>query len=312
MPNSARVSDHQPVLYKETLDLLNVEPGGLYADATLGSAGHGAGILERSAPDGRLLGLDADPDALVVAQERLVEFGSRVVLVHSNYEHLGQVARDNGFVPLNGVLFDLGLSSRQLSPEGRGFSFESDTALDMRLDPSQGETAADIVNTMQERELADLIYQLGDERASRRIARDIVAARPVRTTGQLAAIIEHSIGRHGKLHPATKTFMALRRAVNDESAVLKSALPQAADLLTPEGRLAVIAFHSGEDRIVKEYMRRESRDCICPPSVPVCVCGHKASLRLITRHVVVATDEEQKQNPRSRSARLRVAEKLAQ
>jgi 16S rRNA (cytosine1402-N4)-methyltransferase len=182
----------------------------------------------------------------------------------------------------------------------------------MRLDPSQGETAADIVNTTQERDLADLIYQLGDERASRRIARDIVAARPVRTTGQLAGIIEHSIGRHGKLHPATKTFMALRRAVNDESAGLESALPQAVDLLAPEGRLAVIAFHSGEDRIVKEYMRRESRDCVCPPSVPVCVCGHKASLKLITRHVVVATDEEQKQNARSRSARLRVAEKVAQ
>ena len=313
MVTTPRAFGHEPVLYVETLAELVKGSGGLFIDATLGSAGHSEAILMKSSPDGRLLGIDADPDALVVARERLSSFGNRVVLAQSNYSHIGAVARKHGFTGCQGILFDLGLSSRQLSPEGRGFSFQDDTALDMRLDPAQKETAADLVNMMQEQELADLIYQLGDEPASRRIARAIVVSRPIRSTGQLAAVIEKSIGRHGKLHPATKTFMALRRAVNSEDETLQAALPQAVELLAPGGRLAVIAFHSSEDRTVKEFMRREAKDCICPPTVPpgTCLCGHHASLKLITRHVIQASDDERRTNPRSRSAKLRVAEKLA-
>lgn len=311
MQDSARAIGHQPVLYKETLDLLAVRPGGSYVDGTVGSGGHAAGILELSAPEGRLLALDADPDALLVAQERLSAFAERVVLVQSNYAELARVAGEHGFASVDGILLDLGLSSRQLSAEGRGFSLQEDAPLDMRLDPSQTETAADLINMLREQELADLIYREGDEPASRRIAKAIVAARPIRTTGELVAAIERAVGRHGKLHPATRTFMALRRVVNAEAESLNGVLPQAVSLLAAGGRLAVISFHSGEDRTVKEFMRRESRDCICPPSLPVCVCGHHAALRLITRHVIVATDNERKQNPRSRSARLRVAERLS-
>ena len=312
MEDPARVIDHQPVLYNEVLDYMQVQSGRVYIDGTVGSAGHAAGILDRSSPDGRLLGLDADPDALLVASQRLSSFGSRVVLVHSNYARLSEAAQEHGIRQCHGVLLDLGLSSRQLSAVGRGFSFQQgDAPLDMRLDSHQPQTAADIVNQLAERELADLIYQLGDERASRRLARAIVQARPILTTGQLAAVIERTIGRSGKIHPATRVFLALRRAVNAENESLEAALPQAVSLLVPGGRLAVIAFHGGEDLLVKTFMRRESRDCICPADAPQCQCSHKATLRLITRHVVVASEEERSQNPRSRSARLRVAEKLA-
>jgi 16S rRNA (cytosine1402-N4)-methyltransferase len=312
MVTTPRGFGHEPVLYNETLTELVMGSGGLYIDATLGSAGHAAAILEKSAPDGRLLGIDADPDALVVARERLSIYGERVTLAQSNYAHIGLVARQHGFADCQGILFDLGLSSRQLSSEGRGFSFQDDAILDMRLDPAQAETAADLCNMTQEQDLANLIYQLGDEPASRRIARAIVLSRPIRTTGQLAAVIEKSIGRHGKLHPATKTFMALRRAVNREDESLQAALPQAVELLAPGGRLVVIAFHSSEDRTVKEFMRREAKDCLCPPTVPpgTCLCGHHATLKLITRHVIQAGDDERRSNPRSRSAKLRVAEKL--
>jgi len=310
MVTSARAIEHHSVLIDEVLALMHLRPGGSYVDATLGNGGHAAAVLAGSAPDGRLLGLDADPDALLVAGERLREFGGRAVLVQGNYAGLSEAAHSHGFTSADAVLFDLGLSSRQLSSQGRGFSFQEDAPLDMRLDPAQEQTAADIVNQRREHELADLIYELGDETQSRRIARAIVHARPILTTRQLAEVIEHSVGRHGRVHPATKTFMALRIAVNDEGGKLQAALPQAVQLLAPGGRLLVISFHSGEDRIVKEFLRRESRDCVCPPSVPVCVCGHRATVRLITRHVIVAKPEEQRSNPRSRSARLRVAEKL--
>jgi len=310
MDNAARDIAHTPVLLDETLSFLAVRPGGLYIDATVGSGGHAAAVLKESAPDGRLLGIDADPDALSVARAKLAAFGDRAILVQRNYADLATVAHEFGFHQVNGILFDLGLSSRQLGPQGRGFSFQEDAPLDMRLDPQRGETAADLVNRLSEQELADLIFSLGDERAARRIARAIVAARPLRTSGQLAVVIERAIGRRGKTHPATQTFLALRRAVNEDVQSLEAALPQAVELLAAGGRLVVIAFHSGEDRIVKDFMRRESRDCICPPKQPVCTCGHKASLRLLMRHVVVPTDEERRENPRSRSARLRVAEKL--
>lgn len=308
--NSARDSDHEPVLYIEVLDHLLIRRGGVYIDATLGSAGHATGILQRSSPNGRLLGLDADPDALVVAGRRLMDFGDRAVLEHSNFSRMAEAAGRCGFAAVDGILMDLGLSSRQLSARGRGFAFQEDAPLDMRLDPAQPDTAYDLVNTATERDLADVIYKLGDEPASRRIARSIVAARPVSTTGQLAALIERCVGHRGKIHPATKTFLALRRWVNAEDDSLAQALPQAVSLLKPGGRLAIIAFHGGEDSIVKAFLRQESRDCICDPALPQCQCSHKATVRLITRHVVTGTEDERQRNPRSRSARLRVAERL--
>jgi 16S rRNA (cytosine1402-N4)-methyltransferase len=272
--------------------------------------GHAEALLERSSPSGRLLGLDADPAAIEIAARRLARFGERVVLVHSNFAHLGRVAQAHGFVGCAGIVFDLGISSPQIAPgSDSGLSFLGDAPLDMRLDPSQGVTAADIVNSWSERDLADAIYRLGDESASRRIARAIVKGRPLRTSGQLAQVIEQAIGRHGKLHPATRTFLALRRLVNKDEETLASALPQAIALLAPGGRLAVISFHSGEDRIVKRFLVQESKDCICPPKMP-CVCGHKATIRLLHRHVIVPSNDEQRANPRSRSARLRIAEKL--
>jgi 16S rRNA (cytosine1402-N4)-methyltransferase len=207
---------------------------------------------------------------------------------------------------------DLGLSSRQLDDGDRGFSFGQEGPLDMRMDRSQGQSAADLVNTLSEAELADILWQYGEERHSRRIARAIVAARPMTTTGQLADLVARTVGRREQIHPATRTFQALRIAVNDELGALREALPQARDLLRPGGRLVVIAFHSLEDRLVKQFFRQESRDCICPPELPVCVCQHEATLKVLTSKPVRPTADEIARNPRSRSARLRVAERLEQ
>ncbi|MDW8316292.1 MAG: 16S rRNA (cytosine(1402)-N(4))-methyltransferase RsmH [Anaerolineae bacterium] len=301
---------HVPVLLAEVLDLLAPRPGGLYVDATAGGGGHSQALLQRSAPDGRVLSLDADPAAVSRLRTALSPYGQRSVVVHANFRHLAAVARSAGFDAVDGVLMDLGLSSDQLADGGRGFSFLADGPLDMRFDPAQTTTAADLVNGLSEQELADLIYTLGEDRLARRIARAIVAARPIRTAGQLAEVIAQAVGRRERIHPATRTFQALRMAVNDELAALAEALPQAVDLLRPGGRLAVISFHSLEDRTVKQFMQREARGCLCPPSAPVCTCRHRASLRLITRKPVQPGAEEVLRNPRSRSARLRVAEKL--
>ncbi|MCS6845418.1 MAG: 16S rRNA (cytosine(1402)-N(4))-methyltransferase RsmH [Caldilineales bacterium] len=301
---------HVPVLLAEVLDLLAPRPGGLYVDATAGGGGHSQALLQRSAPDGRVLSLDADPAAVSRLRTALSPYGQRSVVVYANFRHLAAVARSAGFDAVDGVLMDLGLSSDQLADGGRGFSFLADGPLDMRFDPAQTTTAADLVNGLSEQELADLIYTLGEDRLARRIARAIVAARPIRTAGQLAEVIAQAVGRRERIHPATRTFQALRMAVNDELAALAEALPQAVDLLRPGGRLAVISFHSLEDRTVKQFMQREARGCLCPPSAPVCTCRHRASLRLITRKPVQPGAEEVLRNPRSRSARLRVAEKL--
>lgn len=301
---------HVPVLLAEVLDLLAPRPGGLYVDATAGGGGHSQALLQRSAPDGRVLSLDADPAAVSRLRTALSPYGQRSVVVYANFRHLAAVARSAGFNAVDGVLMDLGLSSDQLADGGRGFSFLADGPLDMRFDPAQTTTAADLVNGLSEQELADLIYTLGEDRLARRIARAIVAARPIRTAGQLAEVIAQAVGRRERIHPATRTFQALRMAVNDELAALAEALPQAVDLLRPGGRLAVISFHSLEDRTVKQFMQREARGCLCPPSAPVCTCRHRASLRLITRKPVQPGAEEVLRNPRSRSARLRVAEKL--
>jgi 16S rRNA (cytosine1402-N4)-methyltransferase len=302
--------EHIPVLYDLVLAGLEIRPGGEYVDATVGAAGHAAGILRASAPDGRLLGLDADPEAADFARQELAPFGERAVVHNANFAHLGQVAASFGFGQVDGVLMDLGFSSRQMADAQRGFSFSTDGPLDMRMDPRRGPSAADLVNGLAEAKLADLLWRYGEERHSRRIARAIVAARPLTSTGQLANLVARQIGRREKIHPATRTFQALRIAVNDEIDILEQALPQARDLLRPGGRLAVISFHSLEDRLVKQFYQQEARDCICPPKVPICTCQHRATLRTITRKPLRPDEEEVARNPRSRSARLRIAERL--
>lgn len=305
------VTAHVPVMLGESLAALNVQPGGRYVDCTLGGGGHSEAILEAAQPGGTLLALDADREAIERARERLARFEGSFTLVNENFRNVGQVARQLEFAPVNGVFMDLGLSSDQLASE-RGFSFRSDAPLDMRFG-GNGTTAEDIVNTYDEAEIADIIYRYGEDRASRRIARAIVAARPIRTSAQLAKAVEQAVGRRANLksHPATRTFQALRIAVNQEMDSLAAALPQAHGLLGFGARLAVLSYHSLEDRLVKDYIRRESRDCICPPGLPECRCGHKATLRPVTRGAVTPSLAEVAANPRARSAKLRAAECIA-
>jgi 16S rRNA (cytosine1402-N4)-methyltransferase len=294
----------------ELLEGLNVRAGGRYVDCTLGGAGHAEAILERSQPGGTLLGIDASSDAVERARERLARFGDSAHVVNANFRDVGRICRERGFAPVNGVLMDLGLSSDQLE-HGAGFSYRRDTPLDMRFSGS-GPTAADIVNTSSESELADIIYRYGEDPHSRRIARRIVAMRPIESSAQLAQAVEQVVGRRAnRTHPATRTFQALRIAVNTELDALAAALPQAHDLLGLGARLAVLSYHSLEDRIVKEFMRRESRDCICEPGLPECRCAHRATLRLVNRGARKPSVNEVAANPRARSARLRVAERIA-
>jgi 16S rRNA (cytosine1402-N4)-methyltransferase len=301
---------HQPVLYHEIIHALRPINEGFYVDGTLGAGGHARGILEACAPDGRLLGLDVDPQALALARETLAPYGERARLMQASYDSLTERLREIGWGGVDGILLDLGLSSMQLDTPERGFSFRQDAPLDMRFDPASPTTAADLVNNLPQDELADLIYRYGEERASRRIAQAIVKARPLQTTRQLAAVIESVIPRKGHIHPATQTFQALRIAVNQELDRVENVLPQAVAALKSGGRLAIISFHSLEDRIVKEYFRRESRDCICPPRQPVCTCGHKATLKELSRKPITPGGAEIAANPRARSAKLRIAEKL--
>lgn len=303
---------HIPVLLQATLSFLQVRPGGTYIDATVGGGGHAEAVLSACAPDGRLLGLDLDPNALAVAGQRLAPFGERATLRRGSFAQLAALAAD--FAPADGILFDLGLSSLQLADPSRGFSFSHPGPLDMRFDPDAGgPTAADLVNGLSVEELTQILYRYGEERQAKRIAEAIAAARPLETTEQLAEVVAAAVGRRrGRIHPATRTFQALRIAVNDELSVLQVALPQAVDLLKPGGRLVVISFHSLEDRIVKRFLRQESKDCICPPEVPVCICEHRARLRVLTRKPLRPGPEEVARNPRARSARLRAAERLAE
>jgi 16S rRNA (cytosine1402-N4)-methyltransferase len=302
---------HVPVLYSAVLTYLALGPGDHVIDATVGGGGHAVGLLQVTAPDGLLLGLDRDPEAVSRAKERLVSAGQRVLIIQSSFRYLRAVARKQSFPPAGGALLDLGVSSYQLASPARGFSFVKDGPLDMRFDPTQGSTAADLVNELPIEELANILYRFGEEKQSRRIARAIVAARPLRTTRQLADVIGQAVGgRRERIHPATRSFQALRIAVNDELVALEEALPQAVDLLRPGGRLAVISFHSLEDGLVKRFFRQRAQDCVCPPEQPVCTCHHQPTLRIITRRPVRPDEAEIEQNPRARSARLRVAEKL--
>ncbi len=325
-------SQHVPVMLDEVLKFLSPRAGGLYIDGTLGGGGHTAAILERSTPDGRVLGIDTDAQALSRVRGRLSDFvdSGRLVLVHSNFAELGRIANETGFTSVQGVLLDLGFSSDQMDNPERGFSFSADGPLDMRLDQSLDTSAADLVNDASEHELADIFWRYGEESRSRQIARRIVREREksaITRTAQLAKIAAAGVPyKPGAIHPATRVFQALRIAVNQELEQLETALPQILDVLDTRGmdatagdgiegtrgggRMAILAFHSLEDRIVKEFMRREAKDCICPPRIPVCVCGHKARLRIVTSKPVVPGTQENERNPRARSAKLRVAEAM--
>jgi len=303
---------HVPVLLETAVEMLKVRPGGRYVDCTLGAGGHAAAILARCLPGGSLLGMDADPLAIEAARARLAEYGSAVTPVNDNFGAVAETCLSRHFHPVDGILFDLGLSSLQLEDAARGFSFRFDAPLDMRFSPGQPLTAAGIVNRSSEGELADILRRYGEEPRSRAIARRIIARRPVETTLQLVAAVDEAAGPGGRIHPATRTFQALRMAVNGELTSLESALEQANGLLAPGGRLVVISYHSLEDRLVKQFMQRESRDCLCPPEVPRCQCGHRATLKVVTRKAVTPSAAEVEVNPRSRSAKLRAAERLVQ
>ena len=290
-------------------------------DCTLGAGGHAWGILDASSPNGRLLGMDVDPQALDIARQRLAAFGSRAFIVQASYVTMSQQLRQLGWRSVNGVLLDLGLSSMQLDTPQRGFSFMVDAPLDMRFDPGNPTRAFDLVNTLSEVELTGLLLRFGEERNARKIAHAMIRSRPLNTTGQLAEVVASvvskahfspgkRVGKKSKIHPATRTFQALRIAVNHELESLENILPQALAALVPGGRLAVISFHSLEDRIVKRYFRQESKNCLCPPRQPVCTCGHKALLIEVNRRPIRPSSSELEQNPRARSACLRVAERI--
>jgi 16S rRNA (cytosine1402-N4)-methyltransferase len=304
-------SPHQPVLYKEIIHALQPKRGGRYVDGTLGAGGHARGILEASAPDGQLLGLDVDPQALALARKTLAPYEQRIHLVQASYVSLSAQLAQLKWDAVDGILLDLGASSMQFDTPERGFSFQHDAPLDMRFGPSMAQTAADLVNKLSERELADLLYKYGEERDTRKIARAIIKARPLHTTRELVAVIESvSPRRGGRVHPATRTFQALRIAVNEELASIEEVLPQAIAALRSMGRLAVISFHSLEDRIVKNFFREQSKNLVNSPYERIYEEERKATLKEVNRKPIIPSDEEIKNNPRARSAKLRIAEKL--
>jgi 16S rRNA (cytosine1402-N4)-methyltransferase len=307
---------HLPVLPEEVLALLNPAPGGIYLDGTVGGGGHARLILEASASDGRLIGLDRDPSALRKAAEVLAPFGDRAILRHCNFSEAAAVLTELGISGLDGMLLDLGVSSHQLDEASRGFSFRSDAPLDMRMDPTSGPTAADLVNTAATEELARIFREYGEERWAGRIARRIVQVRQqhsLTTTRQLAELVRDAVpgGKvPARIHPATRVFQALRIQVNQELEHVSRGIAEAIDLLNPGGRLVVISFHSIEDRIVKRFFQEEAKGCICPPRLPTCVCNHRPRLELLTRKGVRASEVEVEANPRARSAVLRAVRRI--
>jgi len=302
---------HLSVLYKEIIHALQPRSGGRYVDGTLGAGGHARGIMEASAPDGQLLGLDVDPQALAIARRILAPYEHRIHLAQASYTSLSDQLAELGWDAVDGILLDLGASSMQFDTPERGFSFLQDAPLDMRFGPHVSQTAADIVNSYSERELADLIYEYGEDRDSRKIARAIVKVRPLHTTRELVAAIESVSPRRGdRVHPATRTFQALRIAVNEELASIKEMLPQALAGLKSGGRLAIISFHSLEDRIVKEFFRAQSKDLVNPPYERIYEVERKATLKEVNRKPISPSEDEIKNNPRARSAKLRIVEKL--
>ena len=304
-------------MVEQVLTALQVAPGAKYIDCTAGEGGHSLAILSAVTPPPSVLCIDLDAQALETARARMSGFHRNATLRQANYGDVAQVAAEADFMNADGLLLDLGLSSLQLDDAKRGFSFRREAPLDMRFDASGAATADDvdtadtIVNRYTETELADIIYRYGEERRSRRIARAIVGSRPLRTTTQLADVVSNAVGgRRGRIHPATRTFQAIRIAVNDELGNIRQGLEGAVEVLRPEGRLAVIAYHSLEDRIVKNTLREMASECICPPSLPICECSHEPTVRIVNRRVIKPSREEALANPRSRSARLRIAERL--
>ena len=305
-------SVHVPVLLEEVLRLLQPQRGGLFLDATVGLGGHARAILDATGRAGHLLGIDRDAETLNMAAQRLAPFRGHYQLVQANFSEVREIAAQKGMEHFQGILADLGVSSLQLDSPERGFSFQKEGPLDMRMDRGLDLTAAEVVNHYPERDLANLIFGYGEERHSRRIAREIVKARPLRSTKALADVIAKAVHSRGyrRIHPATRTFQALRIFVNEELTQIPRFIEAAADLLASGGRIAIISFHSLEDRVVKECFRKLSRNCACPPEILLCQCGNRRWLKLVTKKPVVPSQAEMERNPRSRSAKLRVAEKI--
>lgn len=307
---------HKSVLLQECIDALNIRPDGIYLDGTLGGAGHSSQIARRLTEGGRLIGVDRDRTALAAAKERLAPYADRVTLVHSNFAEIDAILDSLGIPAVDGMLFDLGVSSPQLDDASRGFSYMADAPLDMRMDKDDALTAGEVVNTWPQGELRRILYDYGEERYAPQIAAAICRARekaPIETTLELVDIIRSAMPAQAlreKQHPAKRSFQAIRIAVNDELGAVSRMMQAAVGRLNPGGRLAVITFHSLEDRIVKSEMQQAARGCTCPPEFPVCVCGKKPLVKLVTRKPIISGPAELEENPRARSAKLRVAEKL--
>ncbi len=309
--------EHTPVLLNETLEYLDPKPGGVYIDGTLGGAGHSSEIIKRIVPGGKLLGIDQDSNAIDAAKRRLEAYKDNVVIVRDNFRNIKAIALQKGFKEVDGILLDIGVSSHQLDEKERGFSYMHDGPLDMRMDTESSLNASDIVNNSSEQELIRILRDYGEEKWAVRIAKFIAEERKnsrIDTTFKLVDIIQRAIpaaARRDGGHPAKRTFQALRIAVNDELQVLEEALIDAARLLKPGGRLVVITFHSLEDRIVKKIFNNMEKPCTCPPQLPVCACGKEPLLRVITKKPVTAGEEELNTNTRSKSAKLRAAERVS-
>lgn len=309
--------NHTPAMLDEVLHYLAPKPGGVYVDGTLGGAGHSSAIIEKISPDGILIGVDQDIDAIRNAEVKLAHYKANIRLAHDNFAALPEILMELGIPAVDGILIDIGLSQHQLEGSGRGFSFQKDEPLDMRMDIRAEQNAADLVNTMKEKDLVDMFFKLGEEKFSRRIAKNIILARQteaITTSRRLAEIVRDAVPAKAaatqKIHPATRVFQALRIAVNKELERLQTFLDNVPDLLNPGGRLCVLSFHSLEDRIVKKKIRELETECVCPPDFPVCVCNTKKSVRALSRKVIRPSEDEVKRNPMARSTRLRACEKL--
>ncbi len=303
---------HNPVLTNEVIKGLNITPGGRYIDATLGEGGHSTNILIKSDPGGQVLGIDADHEAVSVAQKRVNYSSDKFLAVNDNFKNIRSIAMKYNFSPVHGILFDLGVSSLQLDAESRGFSFRRADPLDMRFSYNQNLSASQIINNYDENELANIIFYFGEEKKSRKIAKTIVRNRPIKSSLELADLICEVIPRkkNQKINPATKTFQAIRIAVNDELSALETALNESLTVIGEGGRIAVISYHSLEDRIVKNFFKKQSSECICPPRSPVCICKHEKTIKIISKKPIIPSTNEVNNNPRSRSAKLRIAERI--